>query len=224
MALFILNPGISPLGDFDVLDTDQTSILGGEIMVLTEASRTITSAEKAAADVLDGYLADAVDTGTPTATRTIARIADNTSETTDLFYLSDDGVAFYGTLFGSTIGDPVGLSTSGTALGPNTMAGSGKVTLWDKPGLYAVSLTALNADVVPTSSGNLYDTPLPGTLLYRGQTDGRLTRTTSSSDKVALFVELASDGSLVTTPTRLVGATETWDRIKIQYLGATHNA
>lgn len=224
MALFVLNPGLDPLGNFDVLDTDQSSILGGECMVLDEASRTVTSSEKAAADVLDGYIADAIDTGTPTATRTIARIADSTSETTDLFYLADDGIAFYGTLFGVTVGNPVGLNTTGTALGPHSAAGSGKVTLWDKPGMYGVSLTALTSDVVPTSSGNLYDTPLPGTLLYRAQTTGLLTRATASSDKIALFIELAGDGSLVTTPGRLVGASESWDRIVIQYLGAGHNA
>lgn len=223
MALFLLNPGLQPLGDFDCLDTDQSSILGGEVMTLDEASRTITTTEKAAYDVLDGYVADEVDTGTPTATRVVARIADETSETYDVFYLSDDGTAFYGVMFGSVIGSPAGLSTTGTNLGPHTQSGSGKVTLWDKPGLYGVSLTALASDVVPTSSGNLYDTPLPGQLLYRS-TAGRLTRSAGTSDKVAQFVELTDAGSLVTTPARLVGAAEVFDRIKIQYLGATHNA
>lgn len=221
MALFILNPGITPLGDFDVLDTDQSSILGGELMTLTEASRTITSTEKAAADVLDGYLADAVSEGTPDATRVVARIADETSETYNLFYLADDGVAFYGTLFGSTIGDPVGLNTTGTALGPNTMSGSGKVTLWDKPGLYAVSLTAANTDLVPRTTGtNTWDTPLPGTLLYRG-TNGRIARASGTSDVIGAFIELGDNGALVTTPNRLVGAAASFDRVTFQFFGAT---
>lgn len=224
MTLYILNPGIQPLGDFDVLDTDLTSIVGGECMVLDEASRSITSTEKAAADVLDGYIDDQIDIGNTSATRTIARIADTTSETYNVFYLADDGKAGYGVIFGEVIGNPTGLNTSGTNLGPHTAQGSGKVTLWDKAGLYGISLTALTNDVVPNTSGNLYDTPLPGTLLYRAQTTGLLTRATASADKIALFVELTSNGSLVTTPSRLTGATETFDRIKVQYLGATHNA
>ncbi|KKL70142.1 hypothetical protein LCGC14_2107870 [marine sediment metagenome] len=218
MALFILTPGLQPLGDFDVLDTDQSSVNGGEVMTLGEASRTITSSEKAAADVLDGYIADQVSEGTPTATRVVAKLADETTEDRKLFYLSDDGTAFYGVLFGSVIGTPVGLTTTGTNLGPHTISGSGKVTLWDKEGLYAVSTSVLSSDVVPTT-GNTLDTPLPGELLYREQGTGLLTRATTSGDKIAMFVELASNSSLVTTPARLVGATEVFDRIKIQFLG-----
>lgn len=224
MALFLLNPGLNPLGTFDLLDTDQASVLGGEVMVLDEASRTVTSTEKAAHDVFDGYVADAVDTGDPTATRVVARIADEASETYNVFYLADEGTTHYGVMFGSVIGGPAGLGTTGTNLGPHTATGSGKVTLWDKPGLYAVSLDAISADVVPTTSGNLYDTPLPGTVLYRETLTGKLCRATGTSDKVAVFVELTSNGSLVTTPAKLVGASEAFDRIKIQYLGATHNA
>lgn len=221
MALYLLNPGNSPLGDFDLLDTDQASVFGGEVMTLDEASRTITSSEKAAADVLDGYIADQVDVGSPTATRVVARLADETSETYNLFYLSDDGTTDYGVMFGSVIGTPVGLTTTGTNLGPHTSAGSGKVTLWDKPGMYGVSVSVLSADVVNPSSGNLYDTPLPGQLLYREQNTGKLARDSSSSDVVAAFIELTSDGSLVTTPPRLVGVAEVFDRIKISYFGAT---
>ena len=227
MALFLLQSGIQPLGQYDFLDTDLASLTGGQIGTLDEASRTITATEKAAQDALDGYVADLVDVGTPGASRPVLRLADTSSESTDLFYLLDDGQAFYGTLFGELIGTPVGLATTtssgGSLLGPNTAAGSGKVTAWDKPGLYAVSTDSLDSDVVPTT-GNLNDTPLPGELLYRGSTTGQLTRATTSSDKIALFVELSGNGSLVTTPGRLVGAAESFDRIKIQYLGATHNA
>ena len=140
----------------------------------------------------------------------------------------DDGVAGYGTAFGTLIGNPLGLSTTvasgGSLIGPHTAQGSGKVTAWHLEGLYGVSLTALAADVVPTASGNLYDTPLPGELLYREATTGKLTRVATSTDKIALFVELSGNGSLVTTPARLVGAAEVFDRIKMQYLGSTHNA
>jgi len=209
MALFLLNPGITPLGDFDVLDTDQSSILGGEVMTLDEAARANSSTVKAAADVLDGYVAD----GASAATRVIARIADETSETYKAFYLSDDGTTHYGVMFGSVIGGPVGLATTGTNLGPHTSTGSGKVTLWDKPGLYAVS-----TDAVEDALSDLTDTPLPGAYLYR-YTTGKLTSLADTGDKVALYVEHASNGSLVTTPGRLVGASESFDRIKIQFLG-----
>lgn len=224
MALFLLNSGIQPLGDFDVLDTDAGNILGGEVMILDEASRLNTSSEKAAADIFDGYVADGIDTGVATATRVIARIADESSETFKVFYLADEGTTHYGVLFGTVIGTPAGLKTTGTNLGPHTTSGSGKVTLYDKPGLYAVSLDVLSADVVPTASGNLYDTPLPGTVLYREASTGKLCRATGSTDKIASFVELSGNGSLVTTPGRLVGAAESFDRIKIQFFGAHHNA
>ena len=222
MALYLLQPGLQPLGQFDFLDTDLSSVLGGDIGTLDEASRTVTSSEKAAADVLDGYVADLVDTGDPTASRPILRLADTSSEANNVFYLLDDGTSNYGTLFGELIGNPVGLATTGSQLGPHTAEASGKVTAWDKPGLYAVSTDALDSDVLGGS--NLNDTPLPGELLYRGSTTAQLTRATTSGDKIALFVELRANGSLVTTPGKLVGASESFDRIVVQYLGATHNA
>jgi len=219
MALFILNPGVSPLGDFDLLDTDAAGLLGGEVMVLDKSTpRRNAAGEKAAADVYDGYLAPGVSEGTPTAYRTVARIASSTCNQ-KLFFLADDGKKYYGVMFGSVIGAPMGLSTTGTNLGPSTVSGSGKVTLWDKPGLYAVSLDAVAADVIPAT----LDTPLPGELLYRS-TGGLLTRDTGTSDKIAAFIELTANGALVTTPGRLVGAAETFDRIKIQFLGAGNHA
>lgn len=222
MALILLQPGLEPLGQFDVLDTDLSSVLGGDVGTLDEDSRTNSSTEKAAQDVLDGYVAD----GSSTATRPVVRLADNASETRKLFYLLDDGQKNYGTLFGELIGNPVGLATTtdsgGSLLGPHTGSGSGKVTCWDKPGMYAVT-----TDAVEDALADLTDTPLPGELLFRS-TNGKLTSVSGAplgtSDKLALYVEHASSGSLVTTPNRLVGATETFDRVKLQFLGATHNA
>jgi len=223
MALYILQAGAQPLGQFDVLDTDLSSILGGEVGTLDEASRVNTASEKAAADALDGYVADAVDAGNPSATRPVLRLADSASESRKLFYLLDDGTAKYGTLFGEVLGTPAGLSTSGSQLGPHSAAASGKVTAWDKPGLYAVSTDAVAQDLNP-ATGNLNDTPLPGDLLYRETLTGKLTGASGTSDKLGMFVELAGSGSLVTTPGRLVGAAEIFDRVVFQFLGATHNA
>lgn len=226
MALFLLNPGVSPLGEFDLLDTDQSSVKGGELMVLDEASRTLSSTEKAAYDVYDGYVADQIDVGTPTATRVVARIADTADETSEVFYLADDGIAYYGVTFGTVIGGPVGLGTTGTNLGPHTSTGSGKITLWDKPGLYAVSTDAVHANLVNHGSGNLWDTPLPGELLYRS-TSGTLCRSgdaATGNNRVATFVELTSNGSLVTTPAHLVGGAQAFDRVKINFFGAYYSA
>jgi hypothetical protein len=41
---------------------------------------------------------------------------------------------------------------------------------------------------------------------------------------MAQFVEVSGNRSLVTTPARLVGASEVFDRIVIQYLGSGFNA
>jgi len=230
MALFILQPGLQPLGQFDFDDTDLPNVLGGEVGTLDEASRTKSTTNKGAVDAFDGYVADAVDAGTVTAYHPVLRIADTSSETRKLFYLLDDGKKYYGTMFGELIGAPVGQTFTSTNQGPHTAQGSGKVTAWDKPGLYAVSLDAVSTDWAAQGgsvSVNLNDTPFPGDLLYRGALTGKLTGNSTgigSTDKIALFVEISGNGSLVTSPARLVGASEIFDRITIQYLGATHNA
>ena len=243
MALFILQPGLQPLGQFDVMDSDLSSILGGEIAVLDIASRSNTASRdgydsRAAADARDGYVSPDVSEDIYSSYRPVVRLADGYStdfldsfksniriEPYKLFYLIDDGINFYGTLAGSIVGSVCGLTTVGGAtIGPHSAAGSGKLTLWDKPGLYGVSLTALSADVVPTAAGtNVYDTPLPGELLYREHNTGKMTSASITEDKIALFIELSGSNSLVTTPAKLVGASEVFDRIVIQYLGATFN-
>lgn len=231
MALFILNPGVQPLGQFDVYDTDLTSVKGGEIMTLDQTLRTNAS-DKSSRDVLDGYLAAGVSEGTPTAYRVVTKIAKDSVGSGKLFFLADDGTTYYGVTLGSVIGTTVGQATTGTNLGPHTAYGSGKVTLWDKQGLYAVSLDAVNAYLVPDTAakalghGGLFDTPLPGELLYR-DAYGLLARSAqqgNTADKVAAFIELSSKGSLVTTPARLVGAAEVFDRVKIEWFGTGHSA
>lgn len=228
MALYVLQPGAVALGQFDFLDTDLTNVVGGQIGVFTETTRVNTSTETAAYDVFDGYVADAVDTGTPTASRPVLRLADNGSgDRAQPHYLLDDGnEAAYGSLYGATT---TMYNVTGTRLGPHSATASGKVTAWASAGTFEVSLTALDSDVIPVSTGtgtdpNLYDTPLPGATLYRGDATAQLTRVTTSSDEIAAFIELKDGGgSLVTTPGRLVGAAESFDRITIHYFGAQHN-
>ena len=222
MTLYILQPGLQPLGQFDFLDVDLGNVLGGDFGYWQETGRVNTATEKAAQDALDGYVADQVDAGTPDATRPVLQLADDTEGGNVAHYLLDDGTAGYGTLFGELIGNPVGLTVTGTALGPHTAQGSGKVTAWANPGMYAVSTAALDADVFP-QTGNLNDTPLPGGLLYRGAATAQLTRVAVAGYQAALFVEMRSNGSLVTTPGSLVGAAEAFDRAVVHFLGATHN-
>lgn len=221
MTLYLLQPGLDPLGQIDFLDTDLASVTGGQFGVWDEQGRANTATERAAQDVFDGYVADLVSSGSPTASRPVMQLADGT-DAGEAMYLLDDGIVGYGTLFGSLIGNPVGLATTGTALGPNTAQASGKVTCWHQSGLYAVSTDAMDADVFPTT-GNISDTPLPGEFLYCGAATAQLTRVDGGpGTKVAIFVEMRGNGSLVTTPARLVGATEAFDRAVIHYLGAYH--
>lgn len=213
MALYLLQSGVQPLGQFDVLNTEAADIVGGELMTLDKYATGNTAAETAAADVgADGYI---VVGGTITAYRTVAKKA---STGTGPVFLADDGKAGYGVLFGSIVGASTGLA-AGTNLGPSTLTGSGKVTLWDKPGLYGVSLDALASGVIESISGNITRTPTPGTALYCSS--GKLALS-GTGQAVAYFVEMSNSGGLVQTPTRLFnGSTTTaWDRIVIQFLGS----
>lgn len=224
MALFILQPGAQPLGQFDLKDSDLSSLVGGLIGTWGEGSRTNTATETAAADVLDGYTADEVSQGTNTAQRPVMQIANSAGQDNYAMYLLDDGIAKYGTLFGSIIGM---FNTSGTVIGPNTATGSGKVTVWDKPGLFAVTFEACYSDRNVTNGAleNGQDTPLPGDMLYRHRTTGKITRLANSSanNEIGVYIEHSSGDSLVTTPSRLVGATEVFDRVVFNYMGFDHN-
>ena len=207
MTLYIYQPGIQPLGQFDCVDSYASSIKGGEIGTLTFASRTNTSTEKAAYDVLDGYVGRnyraAVWMGVNVNSRPL--------------WLLDEGTTGYGTLFGSVIGTPIGLSTTGSALGPHTTAGSGKVTCWDKPGLYAVSTDAVSqaANGLVVTNGALVpgvkvEYTAAGLLIATGGT-GALTT------GVGRLVEFEMNPFLVTTPASLVGATASATRVVIHF-------
>jgi len=211
MALYIYQPGVQPLGQFDCLDGYLSSIMGGEVGTLYQASRRNTASEKAAYDVLDGY-----DNIHSVKRAAIApRINDSRQRP---LWLLDEGTVGYGTLFGQVIGTPVGLSTTGTNLGPHTAAASGKVTCWDKPGLYAVSV-----DAVDTSVDGLVITNavcVPG-LALDVQSNGKLTPSGSGTAvgvTVGRFVEFETHPFLVTTPPSLVGATEAAVRLIFSFM------
>lgn len=210
MALSLLQPGIQPLGQFDVLDAYLSTILGGEVGTLYEASRTVTATETAAFDALDGY------TNVSAVTRAAVANRINTTSQRPLWLL-DEGTLGYGTLFGQVIGTPTGLSTTGTNLGPHTAAASGKVTCWDKPGLYGVS-----ADAVNTAADGLVLTNtscVPGLELHV-LNSGKLTPAGSTGAvavEVARFIEFETSPFLVTTPPSLVGAAEAVNRAVISF-------
>lgn len=200
MALKPLNPKHEPLGMFDALDADVTSFKGGEVVGFTYVAKG-SSVDKGSADVNDGYVSDA-DPTRPAATKSLV------SGMRPLF-LVDEGVSGYGTLFGVVVGGTSGQQVSGSALGPHTAYASGKVTLWDGPGLYAVTLDAVDTTVA-TGLTKTNGTLAGGDPLY-ATSAGLLTPNGAAAFEaveVGRFIEFTTNGSFVTTPSDLVtGAT-----------------
>lgn len=203
MALKLLQPGVQPLGQFDGLDSEVLTLMGGE--VVTFKSVLLSANDKAAYDSFDGYI--------NSQKRTV--VTRNLATSSRPLMLADDGITGYGTLFGTVVGGTVGqVSTGGTVLGPHTATGSGKVTCWDKPGLYAVSLDdacdQAATGLVPTNAS--LDTGAELTFVPSSSTvGGKLTPVGSvaaagNTTVVGHFVEFETGGSLVTTPNHLVSS------------------
>lgn len=206
MSLKLLQPGVQPIGQFDGLDSDYLTLKGGEVVTLTAV--TLASGDKSAQDVFDGYVNPSSVQKRPAVTRSLV-------STSRPLMLADEGITGYGTLFGAVVGGVIGQQVNGpntftgAVLGPHTATGSGKVTCWDKPGLYAVSLDACDV----TSDTGLQPT---NTSITVGQAltytaTGLLTPVgsalaVSSAPVVGRFVEFETNGSLVNTPNRLVAA------------------
>jgi hypothetical protein len=214
MSLKLLQPGTQPLGQFDCADAELTSFKGGEVCtfkyVTTSGQPGVTQAgtDQAAYDVFDGYINASGTFKRPAVTKTFAA----TSMTARPLMLSDDGITGYGTLFGSVVGGAVGQSVTSAGLGPHTAVGSGKMTCWDKPGLYAVSLDAV--DTTPSTGLLPGNTSLVGGDALGFTTAGLLTPTATGAPVtngglavvVARLVEFNTNQSLVTTPNYLVAA------------------
>jgi hypothetical protein len=236
MALKLLQPGVQPLGQFDGYDADYLTVKGGEVCtfgsVATSGQPGVTQSgfDKAAYDAFDGYVNPETGVGPndlgprrPVVTHSFSTAATagvlqsvlNQGSTVRPLMLTDDGITGYGTLFGSVVGGVVGQQVNGpntftgAVLGPATQTGSGKITCWDKQGLYAVSLDACD----PSATGGLQPT---NTLLDVGTAltytaNGLLTPVTAGGGgiggaNVGRLVEFATNGSLVTTPNVLVAA------------------
>ena len=193
MALKLLQPGIEPLGQFDIEDDDVANVVGGEVGVF-QALNVAT----------DLYAADVFTVG-PSIHVSINAVTNDG----ELYGLVDEGTTGYGTLFGTVIGATVGKGTgfgaSSTAgivvVGPSTLRGSGKVTLWTKPGLYGATADAfINTTQFSTATLNddVFGTTADGT------NDGKL-RTTTNGQQVALFLGRVDDTSLVSTTNAAAG-------------------
>lgn len=211
MALELVQPGIQPLGQFDGADGIYLTVKGGEVATIIAVSRT--ASDLSSADVkTDGYVS--WNNTRPVATTVL------TSGARPLM-LVDEGIFGYGTLFGSVIGGVAGQIAYGvgqvpaTQLGPHTAAASGKLTLWDKPGTYAVTLDAVDttaATGLTVTNGTL----TIGAALY-ATSAGLLTPNKFASFELGdgysgsvvgrfLNFEAYKGGSLVTTPVSLVSA------------------
>lgn len=219
MAMIPLFGGREPYGSIDIVNTEAASILGGEVMTLTSASRVNSLTETAAPDVLDGYLFGTSNTR-PAATRA-------STATQFPLFLADDGQGTgatvgalgYLTYFGRVVGANTGLGISnGTLLGPNTMTGSGKVTLWQHPGMYEVSVDACASDFITalTSAGLAVGSIIGfGSGADLGKLSHTLCANKVANSGVARFVEFSRSESYVTTPAFIFNANTAFDRIKI---------
>jgi len=205
--LILLQPGIEPLGQFDLEDDYHALVVGGEcgiFMDLDEESDAYAGDVWAPGPRIHLHLGDVPNDG-------------------ELYGLVDEGSSGYGTLFGSIIGGTVGqgtgfgtLSTTGAVVvGPVTTRGSGKATLWTKPGLYGVTIDAWADEdefaALPLN-GNIYGSAEDGTL------DGKLT-TTLANQQIALSLGLSTDTSLVSTTNTAAGEQAATEHAVIYLLG-----
>lgn len=213
MALVLLNPGVNPLGQFDGYTGETLNFNGGEICTWAAMPWPAAGAQDVDSD---GYIpSSTLGKMVPGVSRALL------SSTTKPFFLSDEGTKHYGTLFGAVVGGSVGQQVNGpntytgAVLGPHTATGSGKVTIWDKPGLYGVTLDAVDASadgLVPNSTTAL---TVGSTLTFTGSSysggAGCLTPVGSShqvsgAPVVGRLASFETNGSLVTTPQTLVAA------------------
>ncbi|CAM6001412.1 unnamed protein product [Sphagnum balticum] len=206
----------TPLGEFDAYDTDLTSgFKGGEVVTWSSVA-VGSSVDKSAADSADGYVnpgtTSYITTGSasgPNQRVVLSKSAVATTSTS--LMLVDDGLAGYGVLFGVVTGGTSGQTSfapgAGTPLGPATYVGSGKLTVWSTPGMFGVTLDAVDT----TSSTGLVQTNTnltPGTPIYAIVTTGLLTQSTAThtTKSVGQFIDFETNRALVTTPNRLVSA------------------
>ena len=202
MALKLLNPGLRPLGMFDLEDDDAGLVVGGQYVELLQA----TAGEGYAADVPAGPLS----AGNTTLFTRVTRTAGNFGG------LADEGEDEYGTLFGSLIGQNAGRSTQvGTVngavvLGPSTDRASGKVTVWATPGLYGVNEQDATLDGATATANAIVTSDANGLL----EIDAA-----AATNIVGIYVGAVTDSSLVSTTAAAAGETSGVEYHAVFYLG-----
>ncbi len=204
MALELVQGTNQPLGQFDGYDSIATSVLGGEVGTIIGVA-VGTDRAVPDADGRDGYVG-----APPNHTRPMVTTQLDTAGLRPLCLIDDGNENGYGTMFGSVLGGTGGQQvTGGAVLGPHTATGSGKLTLWDKAGTYAVTLDAVDtaADgLIPANTGLSV-----GDALY-ATTAGLLTPESTKSFETDLIIgrllnfETLKGGTLVNTPLFLVSA------------------
>lgn len=201
MALKLVQPGVLPIGQYDGYDNEVATLLGGEVVTIVSVRVSATDLRASGASS-DGYVNTGGFEQRPVVTKNLA-------STATLLMLADEGISGYGTMVGSLLGSTAGQGTA-SVIGPHTTAGSGKVTCWANPGLYAVSLDACDTN----ASTGLQPTNLTlktGDKLFATST-GVITPNSASSFAgagsmpIGRFVSFETSNSLVNTPTSLTQA------------------
>lgn len=192
MALLMVQEGVQPLGQYDGYSS--FAPLGGEVGVL-------------------------ISTGTNSDGYQVLAVRGATTGDTGPFFLVDDGLAGYGVYFGNTVTRTATGFSSGadnsTKLGPSTYAASGKLTLWDKSGLYAVTLDALFDSEASLKAA------VPGAVMTVDAATSKLKLGAPSAGLfIARVVTYKVDESLVTTG----GAVVAHKKLVIMFGGANHGA
>jgi len=206
MALILLQPGIQPLGQFDLDDADAAACTGGQVGVL--AALELPPG--------DGYAADVGQVGPRLQVEldSVAATGDGggglVTDSAGMWGLVDEGTTGYGTLFGTVIGGTAGQGTGfGTrstqgvvVVGPDSNMASGKCTLWSQAGLYGVTADGFQvgtvAGVIAAAFG--LNGELDG---HPG--DGLLEAPAGATEVACLFLGGVSDSSLVSTSATAVG-------------------
>lgn len=205
MALKLLNPGLRPLGTYDLVDAEAGSLTGGEYVELGTVGT----------DATDGYASDVGNVG-PMGPGGAAGLLDPqlwhfsathcTSES--LGGLCDEGGSEYGTLFGSLIGQNAGRATTesgAVVIGPTTDRGSGKVTVWHQPGLYGVNGTAATGGTDGSGATALDTVTTVNDAVYATTNTGLLEISGATGDPLGIFAGAVSDSSLVSTTNAAAG-------------------
>lgn len=218
--LKLLQPGIEPLGQFDLEDDDLTVVRGGEVALFADL------------DVTDAYAADVGDVGP-----TVYLQLDAPAAAEVLYGLVDEGTTDgspnntnYGTSFGTVIGVTAGQATGlGTqagravVVGPATTLGSGKATLWTKPGLYGVTEDGFadSADFAADAAtvNEAIEALARGALVANRGKLASATAATGAGYTVCLSVGPVIDPSLVSTTTAAVGDAETTEHLALYLVG-----